>query len=54
MVKELKPQKRPHTLRQGLLIVCDTRSGLSSDFSSRFGHLGILRHTVAGGKWLDQ
>ena len=37
-VQELKPQKRPHTLRQGLFIVRDARSRLSRDFSSRFDH----------------
>jgi hypothetical protein len=50
VVEELKPEECPHTLRQGLLIVCYARCGLSSDFSSGFGHLAILRHPVAGGK----
>lgn len=44
MVKELEPEERPHTLRQGLLVVGNTRGGLNSDLSGRFNHAAILRH----------
>ena len=50
VVEELKSQKRPHTLRQGLLVVRNVGGRPSSDFSSRFDHFPILRYPVAGGK----
>jgi hypothetical protein len=51
MVEKLESQKRPHALRERLLIVRHAGGTSGSDFTCRFSHRPILRYLLLAGKY---